>query len=156
MTASENVMSISIRPVFWRVLLFPLLHGIAGAVVVELLFRLSTGSWLHPMWLLAALVVGVTAVGLLITWRSLALELDAHALHGPGRWGRRATIALDAVDWHARPRPGLLGWFFGQRIVRGRDGRSAIVIDRWQYAPGEVHDLEAGLDVLAGEREHGA
>ena len=149
MTANESVVPISIRPVFWRVLLFPLLNGIAGAVVAELLFRLSTGSWLRPLWLLAALVLGVTAVGLLVTWRSLALELDAQALRGPARWGRRCTSRPRRGRLAREPGPVFLGWFFGQRIVRARDSRGVIVIDRWQYPPSEVRDLEAELEVLA-------
>jgi hypothetical protein len=149
-----DIQPICVRPVLWRALVFPLFFGFVGAASVALVVGVFTTSWPHIWPVMVGGAVGL-AIGVGINWRGLALELDDATLRGPTGWGRRATIALDEVYWRPEPRPGFAAWFLGQRIVSSRDGRK-VIIDRWQYPPGEMRRLLAELDRLAGERESGA
>jgi hypothetical protein len=154
-TVSEAAQPITVRPVLWRSLFFPLLYCLAGALMVSLVLWVYLGDWPQSFWPVIAGGATGLAIGLLTTWRSLPLELDAQALRGPSRWARSASLSLDEIDWRPDPRPGLAAWFLGQRVVRAHDGSRKVIIDRWQYRPSEMRRLLAELDRLAGERVRG-
>ena len=152
---SGAAQSITVRPVLWRSLVFPLLYCLAGALMVSLVLWVYLGDWPYSFWSVIAGGATGLVIGLLTTWRSLPLELDSQALRGPSRWARSARISLDEVDWRAEPRPSLAAWFLGQRVVCARDGSRKVIIDRWQYRPDEMRRLLAELERLAGERIRG-
>ena len=152
---SGAAQSITVRPVLWRSLVFPLLYCLAGALMVSLVVLVFAGDWPHSFWPVIAGGATGLAIGLLTTWRSLPLELDSQTLRGPSRWARSASISLDEVDWRPEPRPSLAAWFLGQRVVCARDGSRKVIIDRWQYRPSEMRRLLTELDRLAGERVRG-
>jgi hypothetical protein len=155
-TVSDAAQTITVRPVLWRSLLFPLLYGLAAALMVSVVILVFAGDWPQSFWPVIAGGATGLAIGLLTTWRGLPLELDSQSLCGPSRWTRSASLTLDEIDWRPEPRPGLTAWFLGQRVVRARDGSRKVIIDRWQYRPDEVRRLLAELDRLAGERVRGA
>ena len=152
---SGAAQSITVRPVLWRSLLFPLLYCLAGALIVSLVLWAFAGHWPQSFWPVIAGGATGLAIGLFATWRSLPLELDSQALRGPTRWARSASISLDEVDWQPEARPSLAAWFLGQRVVRARDGSRKVIIDRWQYRPDEMRRLLTELERLAGERVRG-
>ena len=103
--------------------------------MVSLMIRIFVGDWPHNLWWVFAGGATGLAAGLVLSWRSLPLQLDVESLRGPSRWAQTASIALDEIDWRPEPSPGLIAWFLGQRVVIARDGSRKVIIDRWPVSP---------------------
>ena len=153
MSVSGDLEQLTVRPVLWRAFVFPLLFGLPGGVCIAIVHALATASGTASWPYLIGGTVGV-ALPFALPPRGRPLELDARALRGCSRWGRRVALALDEVDWRADRDASRAARVFGTRVVRARGG-GELVIERWHYPPREMRRFDEEIDRLAEERGGG-
>ena len=151
---SGAAQSITVRPVLWRSLVFPLLSGLAGALMVSLVLLVFAGDWPHGFW---SIVAGGAhrprdrpPHRLAQPATRASTRRCAAPLAGPARPASPSTRSTGGSSLGLASPPGS-----SASAWRARDGSRKVIIDRWQYRPDEMRRLLAGSHRLAGERVRG-